>query len=295
MVLLHHAETEFSVFMALECQVKPLLDITVNSAFTSPFLLNQLLALSALHLSTQATQPSQRSLYHNHATDLQTRALTLFNDVKEGLSEKNYIPSFLFATMLGIHVLRDTLTKQNQGLGQFVSVFVNYAHLHRGVRAMTNRYWSKIQDSELGPLLYVAQRFMDVENAVRGTDTRGLHIYLASNTETGSASADVYLTALDHVQCIIDIARREPTRQDVALHAALAWPLLISDEYIEALYRCRPEALIILAYYAAVLHRQRSFWIFEGAGSSLVRLIASHLGSFWADALDWPFQVLSED
>lgn len=293
MVLLHHAETEPS-FMALAGEVKPILNVTMDSVFTSPFLLNQLLALSALHLSALATQPSRKSFYQNYATELQTRALVLFNDAKEGISEKNCVPSFLFATILGIHVLRNTLAQQSEGLGNFVSAFVSYARLHRGVRAVTNNYWPNIQESDLKPLLYVAKRFAASEDAIRGTDTRNLHSYFVSGGEIGSVSAKVYLGALDWVQCIIDIAAREPTRPDVAVHAVLAWPLVISDEYMDALYQCRPEAIIILAYYAAVLHRQRSFWIFENTGARLVQLIASHLGPFWTDALAWPFQVLSE-
>lgn len=295
MVLLHHAETQFSRFMVLECAAQPILDLAVESAFASPFLLNQLLALSALHLSTQVQQSDRRSYYHNHATELQTRALSLFNDAKEGVSEDNYIPSFLFATLLGIHVLRDTLINQDQGLGNFVSTFVSYARLHRGVRAVTNKYWHKLQESELKPLLYMSDRFSEIEKIARGTDTRDLHDFFASNSDIGSASVGICLEALDWVQRIVDIAEREPTRPDVGLHAVMAWPLIISDEYIDALYRCRPEAIVVLAYYAAVLHRQRSFWVFENTGSSLVRLIASHLGAFWTDALAWPFRVLNED
>lgn len=295
MVLLHHAERDLGYIMAIEGAMGPILDIAVDSASTSPFLLHQLLAISALHLSSVVQEEDRKSFYHHHATNLQTRALEMFNEAKEGISDHNYLPSFLFATLLGIHVLRETLKNQDQGLGNFVSAFVSYAHLHRGVRAVIAGYWPEIQESDLKPLLYIVQHFNDADTFVKGTETRGLQTFFESNDEILSSAAKVSLEALDWVQWMIDVRSREPTRPDVAINAVLSWPCIISDNYIDALYQRRPEAIIVLAYYAALMHKHRTFWIFGNAGSSLVQLIALHLGPFWNQALAWPLQVLRED
>ncbi|KAI1379584.1 Upc2 protein [Hypoxylon crocopeplum] len=291
MILLHHAECNMASYMALQGAIRPIIDAAVNSALTAPYLLDQLLALSALHLSTQNTATS--SLYHHHATELQTRALRLFNQSREDVGERNYMPTFLFATLLGIHVLRDTLAARHQDLGSFVGAYVAYARLHRGVRAVTSTHWDRILQSELKPLMYIAARADDIEKQARGSETELLRQFLETS-ELASSSVGACLDALRWVQWALDTAAREPGRFDVAVHATLAWALVVPDRYVEALYQHQPEALVVLAYYAAVLHRHRRCWVFGDAGSALVQSIIAHVGPFWADVLVWPQEVLSE-
>ncbi|KFA55569.1 hypothetical protein S40293_09926 [Stachybotrys chartarum IBT 40293] len=93
----------------------------------------------------------------NQATELQTRALRLFNKIREHISESIYMASFIFASLLGMHVLRDTLADDYRSAGDFVRVFVNYVRIHRGVRTMTDNYWQHILDSNLKPLLHIIE------------------------------------------------------------------------------------------------------------------------------------------
>jgi hypothetical protein len=76
------------------------------------------------------------------------------------------------------------------------------------------------------------------------------------------------------------------------VHVTLAWPLVVPDDYVECLYQHRPEALAVLAFFAAALHQQADVWGFSNAGCGLVRVIAEHIGSFWGEALAWPLGVV---
>ncbi|KAF9871345.1 C6 finger domain-containing protein [Colletotrichum karsti] len=291
MAFLHHAESHMSEFMNLRGNVGLIIDIAVEHALTAPHLLDQLLALSALHLSTQDT--ALASSFNRQATELQTRALGCFADAKEHISDTTYMPTFVFATLLGIHVLYETLQRDYGSLAGFVDGFVGYSRLHRGVRAVTETYWPKILQSNLKPLLYIPVLAQQVDSQPPGSETEQFKEFLAASPAV-SASNNGCLPALSGIQWVLDIARQEPSRFDVGVNAVMAWPLCISEEYIEALRQHQPEALVVLAFYAATLHRYRQFWAFGTSGSSIVHMVANSIGSFWQDALSWPLQVLIE-
>ena len=292
MVLLHHAETNMAQIMAIQGDMRPVLDTAINSAFTAPYLLDQLLALSALHFSS--LDPRTASLYHSQATELQTRALGAYNRVNENITESNCVPAFLFATFLGFHVLQDTLANAGHAYSKFVSGFVSYARLHRGVRAVTSSSWTSIIRSDLKPLMYTTEWIEGSKSLARGPETGAARRMLECSSDAESPCVKACLSALDWIQRLLDIMAQAPSRFDLGVHLTMAWPLLVPDEYLQCLYQHRPEALVVVAYYLAILQRLRKFWVFGDAGSVFIPLISEHSGPFWADALSWPLRVLDE-
>jgi hypothetical protein len=294
MVLLNHAHTHVSELMGIEGDAVPLVTLAVKSASTKPYVLDQLLALSATHLSI-GTSTSAAATYQNQATSLQTRALSLFNQARETNLDSSYLAAFLFASLLGIHVLHTTLTRPYANLSEFIPSFVEYVRLHRGVRAVTKSHWQQILDSDLKPLLYISELALQAETMPAGSETEFLRRVLTSPSHLSASSVDVCLSALKWIQWMLDMAKLQPCRADVAVQAVMAWPLVVSEEYVDALYQHRPEAFVVFAYYAAALHRCRGFWAFSNAGPALVRMIAQHVGPFWTESLIWPQRALLED
>ncbi|KAI7764138.1 hypothetical protein LZL87_006520 [Fusarium oxysporum] len=246
MVFLHYAMMNMSDFMALQSRAQPVIDAALENSFKAPYLLDQVLALSALHLSTQDVV--QASSFRRQATELQTRALGLFNKAKDHISEDTCVPTFLFASLLGLHVLHEALCQRHDTLAEFVEDFVSYLRLHRGVRAIAAKYWHNILHSDLQPLMHTKVVSEQTEEEASGEDTRYLREFLKSSS-TSSTSTEACLSALDRIQWVLDMTKQEPYRSDVGPHAVMAWPLVIPDEYIEALYEHRPEALVVLAFY----------------------------------------------
>ena len=152
MRLLYHAITQMASYMALETDVRPIIDYALHSTHSTPYVLRQVLALSALHCSVQ--QPEMAAELQYHATDLQNRALSAFNAAKNSSSESGPVPPFIFASLLGIHVLRDCLAQEQCSVGAFVTNFVRYSRIHRGVRSVISGHWDEISESHLKPLLY---------------------------------------------------------------------------------------------------------------------------------------------
>ncbi|KFA52320.1 hypothetical protein S40293_00617 [Stachybotrys chartarum IBT 40293] len=296
MVLLYHAITDMASLMKLEGDMHPIIARALGSAHTDPYVLDQLLALAALHRST--LDPDAAAMFRHEATELQTRALGMFNETRDSISEATFIPSFLFASFVGVHILYNTLSDHQPTVGGFIGGFVNYMRIHRGIRAVTSRYWDDLLRSDLKPLLYVTQWMEEAEPPSPGTETAHLRTYLESTSGPSTPSTNATLEALRWMQWVLDLkAQVSPTSSTLglAIHVVMAWPLIVPDEYVENLYQHQPEALVVLAFWGAALHQHRDFWVFGNAGSTLVQLIAAHIGPFWTDALAWPHAVIAKD
>ena len=76
--------------------------------------------------------------------------------------------------------------------------------------------------------------------------------------------------------------------------AVIAWPVMIPEEYIHALHMRRPEALVILAHYAVLLHKYRQLWIFGDGGRFLIESICDFFGADWEGWLEWPMEALRD-
>ncbi|KAK2682101.1 Zn(2)-C6 fungal-type DNA-binding domain [Fusarium oxysporum f. sp. vasinfectum] len=148
--LYHHLLTNRHTITSIDPFNESTISHTLDYALKAPYLMNQLLALSALHLSNP---PSLRQPYYQLATSLQTRALALFNEERQEVSEESCVPMFLFSSLVGVHVLCDTLQGPRESFGAVLDRFITYLSIHRGVRAVTKHSWSTIKNSGLGPIL----------------------------------------------------------------------------------------------------------------------------------------------
>ncbi|KAL3495135.1 hypothetical protein BJX62DRAFT_14640 [Aspergillus germanicus] len=160
----------------------PWLTDIVSQSATTPYLVNELLAFSALHMST-TRPPTQRSFYRYHAAQLQTHALSIYKTLNPRVTHETCVPLFVFAAVLGIHMLCDTLiyrddndadqerqqhhagetpsygTSSNSshhqddddGFRAFLARFVHFFRLYHGVRAIIGEAWHIIQDTSLAP------------------------------------------------------------------------------------------------------------------------------------------------
>jgi hypothetical protein len=75
----------------------------------------------------------------------------------------------------------------------------------------------------------------------------------------------------------------------------MAWPVLISFEFLQMLRQRRPEALVILAHWAVFLHYHRDFWVFGDSGRFLLESTRKYLGTYWDDWMAWPMEVLEAE
>ncbi|KAJ5919713.1 hypothetical protein N7454_009548 [Penicillium verhagenii] len=229
------------------------IDIT-KCILSAPFLMNQVLALSAFHLSV--VRPDRQEFYRHHAAQLQTHALSEFNGAKLDISLDNCVPTFLFSSLLAIHVLSEKLISRPQNFEEFLDYFILSLKMHRGNEC-----------SEL--------------------------ISLIDTTSFEPAIAATYRKTVEDLQTAFNGSSSTASNSS-AIGPVMFWPVIISLEYIDLLSEHRPEALAILSYFGALLHIHRDMWTFGNSGIYLISSINDYLGPPWERWLRWPNSFLQE-
>jgi hypothetical protein len=87
--------------------------LVLKKGLEYPYLLHEMLAFTSLHLASM--HPAKSISYQHQAMALQTRAVSLFNSHWTEIDETNCVGILLFSSVLGHHLLADTLANQNIG------------------------------------------------------------------------------------------------------------------------------------------------------------------------------------
>lgn len=189
LMLFHHVSDAMSDCILARGQIKIVLDVAIKHLIDAPYLIDQLLALSALHVAF-TTKPGENPLpgtvvsFRHQATELQTRALSSFTRTAATVPADDTatcVPRFLFASLLSNQVLAETLLQHQQpqpppyhhdimgvhgggssngggvgvGFHGFIERMVECIHLHRGILAQIRPTWDYLMQSELYPLLRI--------------------------------------------------------------------------------------------------------------------------------------------
>jgi hypothetical protein len=108
---------------------------------------------------------------------------------------------------------------------------------------------------------------------------------LIKASELGPSITETYEQAIEALQSSFNASQSGTTVDNI--HGALAWPIIVSLEYTNMLVHRRPEALVILAHYAVLLHSCRDMWVFGDGGKYLIQSNDRYLGPQWLSATPW--------
>jgi hypothetical protein len=258
-------------------------------------------------------------MYRTESTRLQTRALALYSAIiareEQEPSHHLLVPIFLFSTFLGQHVLYDTFsfyngnTNLDHSLAAFLDQLVHCLGLHRGIAAVAGRSWPTLMSelrARLGP---DANSFSPENTNVNGnmsaTTPAGRECAMLRSRITGdgsdgsgggsemsSTSREACCAAVDALRQMFDAQSRPGGDGNQLFIGVQKWLVCVPGDYINLLARRQPEALVVLAYYAVMLHQARDHWVAGNAGCALIRSIVGHLGGYWSEWLEWPMSIL---
>jgi len=262
-----------------------LYDVIMPTAFASPYFMHELLAISALHIST--LRPNQREFYEHQAVELQTVALSLYNQAQQDLTAENCLPMFLFSAFLGKNLLFTTFARHHNDFNSLLDDFMGYLQVHRGVRVVTNHSWDLLSTTALKFLILEEDYELPPIGESVGQECDGLR-RLLENADLSPASINTCQEAVNQLQWTFDGQKSGKVTTGVIF----AWPVIISADFLDLLKQRRPEALAVLAHYAVLLHYHREIWIFNNAGRHLIESITQYLGRYWEKWLAWPNTVL---
>ncbi len=293
MELLHH----FQAGMGDIQMEGPMNHMMLGCAFSAPFLMNQVLAISAAHLSTK--QAERRLLYHRIATELQTRALTTFNEQSREIDSDSCLPIFLFAGLLCQHIVFEAFSSARDDFARFLELFTKALELYRGVRAITSGVWWLQVVGRLRTRMDEAHRieFLRLHNQ-KGAVAPEPEVECASLLRRLEADAlndgaiDACRRAAQLLQVQFDVQREQPFVSIIRNMALTAWSVTVHREYVDLLRERRPEALVVLAHVAVLAGRASPHWVLADGAPFVVASMAAHLGPAWSDWLVWPMGAL---
>jgi hypothetical protein len=266
------------------------------AALSAPYVMYQMLALSALHLSH--IRVAQATHYRVEATVLHTEALRLFNDSLAEITTESCAPMLVFSSFLGLYALAEAVTVSEMDAGAFLDRFVTYLTLHRGVRAVIGESWQLLSQSNISSMLNRAERTLHTASLQSQEQATFVADRLHSLLNDADMNPESEQTCREAVECLQLVYQSEPlvgeTPTERAPGLVWTWPILLSGVFTKLLMKRRPEALIILCHYAILLHRRRRIWLVGNAGGMLIVEITRFLGTYWKDWLDWPNQMIQD-
>ncbi|KAI0096864.1 hypothetical protein GGR51DRAFT_542400 [Nemania sp. FL0031] len=269
--------------------------MTVGEAVQAPYLMDQALAISAANMSIK--RPYQQHFYQEEATQLQTRGLALFNAAQASEATDNALAGFVFSTLLSQQVLFDTFSTRTD-FPTFLDKLATSLHICGGVRTMTAKAWPFIRTQyQRQTGINLPGEFTTLSGSKTTLTKKLAHLETLLTDESLSLSiVNPCMTALRFLQ---DLSYTEDRPKDSAFRTTrilqarvIQWAVQVPTEFVRLLEQRRPEALIITAHYALMIHDTRDFWLYGDAGAFIIRSITAFLGKFWAGWLAWPNEVV---
>ncbi|KAG8157614.1 hypothetical protein KVR01_012656 [Diaporthe batatas] len=277
-----------------------------------PYLMHQLLAISARDKSRRAADGDKKASYLQLAVQLQNHALALFD-----ASNPGPLPSPL---PTGSRQSTPTLAFRGS-LQDFLLRWLEYVRLHRS--ASTHALAAAHSSSELRPLLANGRAM--VERQPAGHETDALLARVAALKGLSPEVLAACLTAVDLLQVAIDLGNADappgsssssadgvssissnsgstttadtnstsPPVSSSPEHLPIWWALSVPGAFLDALAAGLPDLVAVLAYYAVLLHRARSCWaVGPAAGTRLLQVLTAHLGLKYTEVLAFPRREL---
>lgn len=261
----------------------------VENALSCSFLMNEMLAFAALHLAH--LNPEKAQFYRHHAVGLQTHALSIFNREMTNVTRENCVGVLFFTWFMSLHALWEAMDSVD--IHDFLDRFVNYMQLHRGVRAVTSEAWHFMVESEMGFILEAASKAFD--DTIAGSHTVELKSLVQDSERLNDDEKIICHDALDRIQWFlsrVDEPRKPNPSLITTFLSVTSWPVIINADFLRLVSERRPEALLILSYYAIPLHLCRSVWVVGNSGQLLIQSVRLHLDEKWHKWLDWPEEMM---
>lgn len=260
----------------------------METALKTPYLMEQLLAYAAAHKST--VDPANRSWLLEEAMRLQTRALATYNSVEPQLSNETCLPMFLYSSLLAHHIVFDISTYMKNDLGAAIGWMTHSIAIHRGLMTMARAAWPWFLEEAKDVFSRACRREATPvpPSGITRNECQLLLARLRDSTTLKSPALDDLCLAVELLQDRFDATAASPGDMHSSWAVLQDYMASLPQGYVDILNKHEPEALVVLAYFAVLLHRAAEHWFVNNLGMRLVHLISEQLGSAWAEWLAWP-------
>lgn len=261
----------------------------VQLGFQHEFLLRGILAVSALHLLY--LYPNRQHSLALRASAHQSIALAAFQEALNRVDTSNCIAIFAFSCIIVVLAFATPRSPESAG---FQKDIFNWFHMIRGCNSVLQTQWETVSRSFLAPLLkrgmiHETTASHTIRDSHRVTDL--LRLCSTERLAQDREAANAYALAIHELlNTYTQVSILMERKQDF-VPVIFVWPIAIPQPYLVLLRDRQPEAMVILAYYSALLQRVDDQWFMRGWARYLVTQIDAAVGEEWQAWLAWPKEV----
>jgi hypothetical protein len=308
MALLHHWTTSTSLNIFNSPESSAFWQVMFpNIAFKHPFVMHAILSLAALHLAY-----INRSEKNSHMVDAarhHTQAVKGFQEVIGHVSNTNSDALFIWSLLNLLYVfgisgrLSDDVEENGKANGRKDRILgAGWIPMIRGIEAVLQPTHNLLKTGPLAEIMSVGNWFeLDPDKSPTVDDE-----YLRQARSSWERSIDVqtYDEALRILRKSKLYMLQFKSMDAEALgkwgcHRSSSGPFMFihfaPQAFFELLHQRQPPALILFAFFGALLHTLDDCWLMEGWGRDIVEVVDDLLGSYWRSWITWPAQVVRLD
>jgi hypothetical protein len=181
----------------------------------------------------------------------------------------------------------------------FFEKIIQSIKLLQGVRSIVDGWWDFLVTSDIKDILKeaVTPNLEWSDEVIIRFEAFGVHILQSAGLDqTQTTVCDEAIKELITIYKSAFGKGSECSTQDqAAAKHATRWLINIPPAYTELLVQRKPEAMLILAHFAIILHKLRAGWTVGDAGQQLILAIEAHLEAPWYEVLSWPKSFIEGD
>ncbi|KAK7408391.1 hypothetical protein QQX98_009431 [Neonectria punicea] len=259
-----------------------------KEAVSHPFLMHQILAVSAFHLAS--LDPSESHAHFTQAFQHQQHAICGINAEVSKVSSSNCHALFAASSLLFIGSFAASTPALHKTHQRAVDGMLDIFTLVRGVSSILSSSKNDIQKGFMGD-------FMVCD--LRPRESKLLDVLLerlpeiCRNLDANGVSSETRALAEEAVTGLRESINKAsaPTPE---LNVVLVWPMTLKAGFLALLRVHDPAAFVIVAHYCTVLHAAGlNYWFMRGWGHSVATAIAESLAPSWQGCIQWPLAYVS--
>ncbi|KAK6585074.1 hypothetical protein PZA11_001801 [Diplocarpon coronariae] len=279
----HPQKVEKGLRTVQEAQDQLFQTVVIRESFESDYLLHGLLSMAAFHMAYLAKDRSTQYLATANAHYNTT--IELFRHIlAEDITAKNCNGIFACASLIFVC----SCARPRDDPPEFPRV-MEWFTLLRGVAALINPSVEWVRQGPLAGMISSDPGKIDPGMAlpceIYEPQFEELLVYLSQNVQ-----APGELETYRHSVMLLRHTFHGVAQYEVG--SLFWWPTKCSTEYMSLLGAQKPEAMLVLAYYCAMLHRRDSRWWIKGWPEYMVHVVQRRLCGKMSHLMRWPLETM---
>jgi hypothetical protein len=266
----------------------------VKLAFEHRYVLDQLLATSALHC--MSIIPERAHLFLPRALLFRDRALRTVQPILQDMQPSHSVPIFAFAGLAMIYSFAERMIRADAEGSEYDPIrhLIECLQINHGIATIVSSQQTAIEGTWAEDLIRLSSendlyrlRVLDL----KAEGAAALHEMIDEHEPSAPRRAAAH-DILNIFSSAIQIIAWRGGKDDIASHLIHSWTTHASPEFWLLLESQSPVALALIAYLAALVSLQPGFWWFEAWPAMLMARIRRTLGDEYGPALKWPQQLI---